>query len=282
MQKFVRTLYDDMRASLEEIESSASNTLEWAERSYQAVDAVLQQLKEYIVDYSFKNKAEEILFFKELKPKFQKELIFFIEVYYTELNRPVAGQEHLEQYYTKVLEGIQSFFQRNQMLYGYYRTAKSSHDELFFVRDSINEPFLALPEYSLDMDPRFTTLNSSRFAKIQAYELLRDHVQRSIDALKQPQSSIDTVSNRQHLWTDSKAALIELAYAMYARGSVNNGRVDVKTIVSALEHVFNVQVGNFYRAFQNMRIRKKNRTTYLDALKESLERKMDETDLNFL
>ncbi|WP_057940545.1 RteC domain-containing protein [Algoriphagus resistens] len=84
-----------------------------------------------------------------------------------------------------------------------------------------------------------------------------------------------------HEWTDSKSALIELAYALHSRGAVNHGKSDVKAIITLMETLFNIQVGNFYRTFQSMRGRKKNRTIFLDSLKESLVKRMDETDMGY-
>lgn len=94
---------------------------------------------------------------------------------------------------------------------------------------------------------------------------------------------IDAKSDEKskHQWTDSKSALIELDYALHSRGAVNHGKSDVKMIISNMESLFNVEVGNFYRTFQSVRIRKKNRTIFLDRLKESLEKRMDETDMGY-
>jgi hypothetical protein len=63
---------------------------------------------------------------------------------------------------------------------------------------------------------------------------------------------------------------------LYCRGSLNHGNADVKDIITELEYLFNVQLGNFYRTYFDMGIRKKSRTPYLDSLKETLERRMDE------
>lgn len=281
MKKYIQTLYQEMKAAIEEVALASGNSLEQAERCYKIAETALLQLKEYIVSYAFRDRAEEILFFKELKPLFQRELIFHLELYYTELNRPIVNVQKQQEYLIKALDGIQVFFERNQLLYTYYRTGKTEYDEAFFLREGNNHEFPLQPEYSLDIDLRFSTLNSCRLAKILAYEMLNEHIQQSLRTLENP--GITDLSVRQRsLWTDSKAALIELAYAMYARGSVNNGKGDIKAVIAALESTFNIQVGNFYRTFQNMRIRKKNRTNYLDSLKESLVKKMDDTDLNFL
>jgi hypothetical protein len=79
-------------------------------------------------------------------------------------------------------------------------------------------------------------------------------------------------------WTAPKVALIELIYALHASGVYNNGNTDLKRIASAFERFFQVDLGNFFNAFQEIRIRKKNRTVFVDRLKETLIRRMDAAD----
>ncbi|QEC70285.1 hypothetical protein FRZ67_18990 [Panacibacter ginsenosidivorans] len=55
----------------------------------------------------------------------------------------------------------------------------------------------------------------------------------------------------------------------------------VKDIAQLLEAVFGIDLGNYYRTFQEIRIRKSGRTNYLDQLKATLIRYMDETDLEY-
>jgi len=78
--------------------------------------------------------------------------------------------------------------------------------------------------------------------------------------------------------TDTKSGLIELLYALYATGVINHGKATVKDIAILLEQALNVNLSNYYRAIQNMRIRKINRTKFLDLLKSNLEKYMDGVD----
>jgi len=281
MMKIMNQLYTEMINTLDDIAVSSVDQLKKAELSYQAVRSSLEKVKEYIVAYEFPDKAEEIHFFKEVKPKFLRELIYHMEVFYIEARNPKGNSDLQKQYFKQISERIHIFFERNHVLYIYYRMGKTDFDDVFFTRGT-GKDFLQ-PEYTLDMDPRFSTIQSYKLAKIQAYEMLNDHVQQVLYTIDNPHvPEIQTGKRRARtFWTDTKAALIELAYALHSRGSVDHGKGDVKQIITDLEQLFNVQVGNFYRTFQSMRIRKKNRTVYLDVLKESLERRMDDTDLNF-
>lgn len=87
-------------------------------------------------------------------------------------------------------------------------------------------------------------------------------------------------SDRTHKlhWTGSKASLIELVYALQCGGVFNNGNADLKQIATYFEQAFDVELGNYYRVFQDFRIRKNSRTQFIDELKKVLEKRMDDTD----
>lgn len=280
MKSYVTALIARMNEALADVARVAENQLQRAEQSYLLVQQTLKTLREFIANYTFKDADEEIQFFKDLKPQFLRELIFFMELYYLEAHKP-ANRDNQVSYLLKEVERIDLFFARNRFLRNYYLTGKTSHDNLFFLRENNDNNLPFLPEYSLDMDPTFCTVHSSRLAQIQAFEQLTEHIDYMVLQIQHPELSLAHKEQGRTMltWTDSKAALIELVYALHSRGAVNNGKGDIKQIMESLELMFNVQLGNFYRSFQNMRIRKKNRTAYLDTLKESLEHRMDETDV---
>ena len=79
-------------------------------------------------------------------------------------------------------------------------------------------------------------------------------------------------------WTGSKVALIELLYGIHATSVVEGGRADIKQLAKGLEQLFNLNLGNYYRVYQDIRLRKKGQTQYIDCMKSQLIRKMDELD----
>jgi hypothetical protein len=74
-------------------------------------------------------------------------------------------------------------------------------------------------------------------------------------------------------------ALIELIYALHSEGTFNNGASDLKDIAAYFEHVFNINLGQYRRTFLEIRIRKSDRTKFINSLKESLTKKMNDTDI---
>ncbi|HRO46620.1 RteC domain-containing protein [Agriterribacter sp.] len=57
-------------------------------------------------------------------------------------------------------------------------------------------------------------------------------------------------------------------------------RTQLKGIARFFANWLNVDAGNMYRAIQEIRIRKKSRTNFIDQLKKRLEDHLDELDEN--
>ena len=50
----------------------------------------------------------------------------------------------------------------------------------------------------------------------------------------------------------------------------NQGSVDIKTIASALEEFFNINLANLYKFFSEIKVRKGRRTEFMDELTHSV------------
>lgn len=278
MKVFIDGLLDEMRQSLDLISRETVNELQKAERCGKHVNKILLQLRGFMEDYRFGDQKEEIQFFKYYKPQILGELIFYAELAYIESKMPIGEKEKIKSYFHHIIDQYQDFFGRNHQLYIYHQLDRDDLDNLFFLKES--NPLSVIPDYSIDYDPSFSSPNSNKLARIMAFEKMIDYIRGRLDQLEMDMDS-KPGNKAKHQWTDSKSALIELAYALHSRGAVNHGKSDVKMIINIMETLFDVQVGNFYRTFQSMRIRKKNRTIFLDSLKDSLEKRMDETDMGY-
>ena len=72
--------------------------------------------------------------------------------------------------------------------------------------------------------------------------------------------------------------LIELIYALHAVKSINNGQVEIKDIASLVQEAFNIELGDYYRTFIEIRSRKIHPTKFLDNLKKSLTNRILQAD----
>jgi len=126
-----------------------------------------------------------------------------------------------------------------------------------------------------ETDHRFSTSHDYKAAKIIANDLIQVYLEDQLHNIIYKDKSIDlpTLS-----WTGIKAALTELIYGLHSQAVFNNGNTDIITIVRFFENSFNVDLGDFYHTFLELKARKLNRTKFLDSLRDALIKKMEEQD----
>jgi hypothetical protein len=78
-------------------------------------------------------------------------------------------------------------------------------------------------------------------------------------------------------WTGNKVELVELIYAWEKVGCFNHGNANIKEIVAYIEIVFNIDLGDYYHTFCEMRNRV-SRIAFLDKLIKALNDRMDELE----
>lgn len=240
----------------------------------------LEKLKNFVTKYKFKNKTEEITFFKNLKPQFFSKIIFFTKVLNIETKRPKGSDKTQRKYFLNELNNLQRFFDNNLDFYQYYRTGATYLDDKYFIRGK-HDIRLSLDTFFFAADPSFNTSHDFKVAKILANDLLEIYLKEQLTALdtKNVKNNKHQVAPKVKLsWTDSKAALIELLYALHYQGSFNNGKADLKEIAAYFEAVFNIDLGDVYRTWYSIKSRKIESTAYLETLKALLQKKIDEPD----
>ena len=87
-----------------------------------------------------------------------------------------------------------------------------------------------------------------------------------------------SIVSNQLKWTESKTALVELIYALHSSQSINDGKDGIKKIAQLFESMFDIDLGDVYHTFSEVRSRKIEQTKFLDHLKDSLLSKMKEID----
>jgi len=79
-------------------------------------------------------------------------------------------------------------------------------------------------------------------------------------------------------WTDNKADLIELVYAISLVHSVEHGKVSIKAIKEAFEYIFGIDLGNIHDRLDDIAGRREPRARYLGKLLNSLNKYLDNMD----
>ncbi len=271
MDKFYNETLAKLENEIKEFEIEADCSIERIEAVIQLIIKCLFDVKKYILKRGFKNVDEEIRFFKYQKPIIVSKLIYYNAIYKIETRRPY-GNKRTKKYFVKELKKLKRFFENNLDFYKYYRSNNSFFDEQFFVRGK-HDIRLWLDTFYFEADHRFSTSHDYKVAKIIANDLIQVYLEDRLNNI-----NVKKVSDNSLIWTASKTALTELIYALYSHGVFNNGNTEIKLIAKTFEDAFNIELGDFYHTFMELKARKINRTKFLDRLCEALIKKMDEQD----
>ena len=278
------TNYDDILKKLDSelnvLEIEEEDILVRAEKGIKLAKQTLKKVRSIIVDYEFKTKSEEIHFFKCTKPKIYSKLIYYVKLFNIEGKRPRGSNKSQVKYLNSNIEKLQTYFNDNLDFYHYYRREATVFDEQYFLRGKAD--IRLFPDsFHFFVDEQFATSHDSTVATILAYDLLIVHLKREIDKLENNgnYASLRLLQSKTKItWTAHKIYLIELIYALHSTDVINNGTVDIKDIAYFVEKTFKVDLGDYYRAFLEIRMRKNGRTKFLDILKKQLTKRMDDTD----
>lgn len=122
-----------------------------------------------------------------------------------------------------------------------------------------------------------TTCVSENKLSFSGTNLLARYMGGNHQNMKETEQSSSFFPKVKLSWTGSKAELIELIYAWEKAGCFNHGHAYIKEIVTYIEVVFNIDLGDYYHTFRELR-RRVNRTAFLDKLIKLLNDHMDEAD----
>lgn len=272
---FIESIYDQ----LEDIECREEVLIANASAAIAILEDSFDKVKALISAYTFKDEAEEILFFKVTKPQLFSKLIYYQKVGRIEVSRPAGSNAAIKVYLTKELDKIQCYFERNIDFYKYYRNGYTHFDNYYFLRGKPDIQ-LTLDSFYFERDPKFSTSYDFTVAKVIANDMLTVYINNELVKLdRQPEDELTTVSfpRVKETWTGSKTDLVELLYALCELGCFNYGKTSLIRLANYFENVFNVSLGDVYHTYLAIRGRA-NRTQFLDQLKEKLVAKMNKDD----
>jgi hypothetical protein len=279
LRKFSEKLLAQLVNEIAAIKAAETDQFKILSAVLRAVRAALKTLKDYLKKHPFKDEAEQIYFFKHLKPLFECRRIYELELYNILTSIPAGDAETIRNFYKEELQVVQRFFRHISFHYGYYKLMATDLDSLLFVR-GVSVQSVLIPEVP-EPDPEFATSGDYLFAKIKAFEMLRDYL---VDKLKEPghlEHTLPASVKTAKKWTGEQVNLVELAYGLYYTGQLDNGNIEVKDIVALLEQVFSIKLKSAYHTFGNIRRRKMlSPTKFLDRMRNAIRQRVDE-DLEY-
>lgn len=276
MKDFMTSLNAAWDFELQEIQATEEHIVKVCEAALTITRKALAGLRAHLLTAEFKDKEEEIWFFKEAKPQLLSKLIYYDKLYHLELRRPIGREKLVRKYLENEILHLERSYEVYSDFYLYFRLGQTSNDEQYFMRSKLSN-YNNCEAHGYDSDPNLSTVYDCKVAQILAQDMLVSYLNKEIYKLKERSAPSHDLSYPQHRleWTGSKTGLVELIYGLAQAEVFNHGKTDYKEIAQYFERVFNISLGNIYKTFEKIRMRECGPTTFLDNVKVKL---VDYTD----
>jgi len=243
-----------------------------------AASEAIRALRALVQADGFGSQAQQIEFFRSVKPLFQAHLIFATERYSMETTRPLVKGKGMRRFQQSQLDYIDRFFVLNGFFYGYFKLGATELDRFYFIPGASSDGLVGveLPE----LDPGFATVGDYLFAKFIALEKLRELV---VAEMQVPVVAgvgvVRSKKGRALRWTGDSCNLIELAYGIFDCKQVNDGDVDLSDLMDVFEACFQINLSRYFRRFTEIKRRKSmSKTRFLDEMARAVNKRIDDGD----
>ncbi len=258
--EFSECLQGRMKSELQNLNADQDEIIKIG-KTQNFIRELIRELKSFARNYKFQSQTEEIQFFKEVKPIFLSQYFYYKQIFAIRLSDSFKDVKSRQTHYHNLLKRLEAYVRKNMAFYEYCMSGSDFMDTHYFTRQHTNPK-------TLNWDENFSNGYDIKLAKILSNELVKNHIFKLLNQSDMVQPFLT--------WTGSKTDLIELIYALHLAEVFNNGAADIKQIADAIQVVFDTNLGNYYRVFQQIRIRKSGQTNFIDQLRSKLVQKMDE------
>jgi hypothetical protein len=236
----------------------------------------LDRMRELVLTEGFPDRKSEIYFFKKIKPVVYCKLLYFQAVFDIESNRHDKDKDGLRKYFQQRLNKIMDYMTQHHLKVQYFRCNFKHLDDKYFVRHDPEIPLELRDSHSL-LDENFFTWHDHTFSTIMANEMLIEYIQKEIEKLDNPEAEAKYCSKFQFQWTGNKIDMVEMLYALHFSKVVNSGQTKIKELAEVFGLVFNIDLTkDIYRFYTEIQQRKIYQTKFLDYLRATLQRKIDD------
>lgn len=228
---------------------------------------------------AFRDKFDEIYFFKFEKPEYYAQKIFLVGWFNLMNAWPAGTPEIVRGFLLEELGFIGRFFKQHAFHYQYYRSGFTELDEMLFMRGVEIQPVF-IPEVP-ELDPGFSTAGDYLFSKFIAYELLQEFILEELKKLDRPAAPVAILSSSSvnaFSWTGDSINLVELGYALYLSKQLNEGKAGLTEIFRWLSEAFGVEIGIPANRLREIKKRKRlDKVKFLGLMQELLSDYIDKS-----
>ena len=175
-----KKIVEKLKDNLLKVDKNESRDLLYIERAIGICSSALLELREWVNQFNFTDKNDEIHFFKITKPYVLSEYLFHSKLFEIEAKQPITSIKARKKYLKRMISEAQLFFDENPEFYRYYRSGSEHLDDKYFVRAKISCYFNC---HHFIVDPCFSTSHDYTLAAIKAYEKIIDYCKNEINTV---------------------------------------------------------------------------------------------------
>lgn len=276
-RKSYSQLVQDLEDALSRLKKEESNIYSLAEKAIGLCAIAYTQLKTGVNSFGFASIGEEIEFFKKTKPQLCSYLTFYRKLATIESHRPAHSKYGQINYLKREINKLNEYYKQHKEFIEYIRSGQTYADDKYFRR-YMSDLILSNQNYEYVTNPDFSTVYDITLSKIMAYERLEMYLYNEIGKLNGENKVVNESIQSKREWNGNLTAYTELLYALKETKVINHGNVSIKELHEMLGQVLDLPKGNIYSAFRDIHSRKKEKTVFLDKLKEALIRRIDQAN----
>ena len=264
---------DELKDEIHEIEQTFLNkNAAYLEIIHYCSD-ILETYRKEINLNDFPDTPSEIIFFKKLKQLPLTQLIYYSNLYSYVSNLPKGGTKFQEIFIESEMNRVNDFFKTETEFARYIELDQNYMDEFYFTRKYNLAVFRKTNLYY--RDPNYSTSHDLLLGELNANKIYLKFLRQQLETLNDPyKANVDFSKSLE--WTETKAALVELIYALHEQKAFNGGKAELKDIASFFQNVYDLDNSDIYRTFSEIKSRKKSQTQFLDELSNNLSSRMRE------
>lgn len=272
-------LFTDMNEKLAQTEKLQEPLLSRLHKAMNICSETVAQLNKMAAGCRFASRAEEIAFFKTIKPPIVAEWIYYSKVQEVHLSWPLGDESIHRNYLGNIIGQCHQFFDQNREFYRYCRKNGTELDELYFRRSTRNGCLL-LPQACYIKGDESAVGYDMLVATIIAFDRLLAYLEK----LASPKNNGATLSfpaamvNSPFEWTNDKVDFVAFIYTLQESGAVNKGKVTRADLFRVLAPVFNIEIKDPDRKWIDIQARKGEGPWFIERFPEFYKRALEKKD----
>src|ERR1700730_14372024 len=126
-------LYEFMLQEMEACRKLRPQTMSEIECCFNLAQKHWSWIEQTLEDHRFLSKADEIEFYKQIKPLFKSQIEYYNLLYQAEIFKPKEEPGAMKEFWIKEQQKLNRFIQDNSVFYIYHKNGATNRDEEYFL-----------------------------------------------------------------------------------------------------------------------------------------------------